>query len=116
MTLHTKTLWVAPLLLALGLSLSAEAAGKKTATLKLHVKPPDTQLILDDKPLGEVGAEKILTVAPGRHLIKLKRKQVSHEEPVMVKAGETKSWAFEFSVDDPKDEVKLEDSPPPTAE
>jgi hypothetical protein len=111
--------WLVPLALSLSLTSVALAAGtakKATGTLKLHVKPPDTKVTVDDKALGEAGDEKVLTLASGRHTIKLVRKGVSHEESVTVKAGETKSWGFEFAADNAKDEVHLEDSPPPAAD
>jgi hypothetical protein len=96
------------LLGALLLAPGAWAAAKK-AQLKLEVKPAGVSVSVDDKPVGQSGKDLQVSVAPGRHTIKLTRRGVSHEETVNVKSGESKTWAFDLG-GGTKDEVKLDDS------
>lgn len=101
------------LALGLGLALPAAAAdkpaGKKTATLKLQIKPADVQIFVDEKPVGSAAKDRVVSLSPGRHIVKLVRKHISHEEQISLKAGDSKTWAFQFGGDDKKeDEVKLD--------
>lgn len=107
--------------LCAGFALPAAAAdkpaGKKNATLKLQIKPADVQISVDGNPVGNASKERVLHLPPGRHIVKLTRKRISHEEQIQLKAGDSKTWAFQFGGDDKKeDEVKLDtpddDAPP----
>jgi hypothetical protein len=99
------------LILALALvPLQLWAAPTKKAILKLDIKPAEVQILVDEKPVGHGGKEHTVSLAPGRHTVKLVRKGMSHEESITLKTGETKSWSFVFGGSDSKDDqIKLED-------
>ena len=53
-----------------------------------------TELIIEVKPAGvEV---KVDGKKAGKHVVRISHKGDSHEEEVAVKAGEKKTWQFEF--------------------
>lgn len=66
-------------------------------SLSIEIKPSGAEVMLDGKKIGKSG-DKPLTrsVTPGKHEVKAVYKGDSHTEEVPVKAGEKKSYSFEF--------------------
>ena len=97
-------------LVALPLGVFAAGAAKK-ATVKLDIKPADVHIYVDDKSVGMGGKPHVVSLAPGRHTVKLVRKGVTHEETLAVKAGENKNWAFDLG-GDKDDQLKIDEPQP----
>lgn len=65
--------------------------------LLIQIKPAGSEVILDGKKIGKSGDKPIVrTVTPGKHEVKAVYKGDSNTEEVPVKAGEKKSYTFEF--------------------
>lgn len=65
--------------------------------LIIDVKPAGVEVKVDGKKAGFSGAKAIvLKVKAGKHVVRISHKGDSHEEEVAVKAGEKKTWQFEF--------------------
>jgi hypothetical protein len=65
--------------------------------LSIDVKPAGSDVMLDGKKIGKSGDKPLTrTVTPGKHEVKAVYKGDSHTEEVPVKAGEKKSYSFEF--------------------
>jgi hypothetical protein len=67
------------------------------AELTIDVKPAGVEVKVDGKKAGTSGAKMIvMKVKAGKHVVRLSHKGDSHEEEVALKAGEKKTWQFEF--------------------
>jgi hypothetical protein len=86
---------------SVGTGAPAKPPPKKTA-LKITVKPAGAVFYIDGKRRGTGAKPYLITVTPGRHLIRIVNNKDEHEEPVDVKAGEQKEWSWEFEDDRPK--------------
>ena len=65
--------------------------------LIIEVKPAGVEVKVDGKKAGTSGAKAIVVkVKAGKHVVRISHKGDSHEEEVAVKAGEKKTWQFEF--------------------
>lgn len=65
--------------------------------LLIQIKPAGSEVLLDGKKIGKSGDKPIVrTVTPGKHEVKAVYKGDSNTEEVPVKAGEKKSYTFEF--------------------
>ncbi len=94
-------------MLSLVLAVALQAA---PAQLTIEVAPPESELFVDGKKKGKAKKPFVLKLAPGRHEIKVVYKGDSHSEEIALKAGEKKTWKWEFEgVEAPK---KKEPEPP----
>ena len=67
------------------------------AELTIDVKPAGVEVKVDGKKAGTSSAKLIvMKVKAGKHVVRLSHKGDSHEEEVALKAGEKKTWQFEF--------------------
>ncbi len=65
--------------------------------LIIEIKPAGSEVLLDGKKIGKSGDKPLTrTVTPGKHEVKAVYKGDSHTEEVPVKAGEKKTYSFEF--------------------
>jgi hypothetical protein len=65
--------------------------------LSIQIKPAGADVLLDGKKIGKSGDKPLVrTVTPGKHEVKAIYKGDSNSEEVPVKAGEKKSYSFEF--------------------
>ena len=60
--------------------------------LIIEVKPAGVEVKVDGKKAGAI----VVKVKAGKHVVRISHKGDSHEEEVAVKAGEKKTWQFEF--------------------
>ena len=66
------------------------------AQLIIDVKPAGVEVKVDGKKAGMSGKVLSVKLKPGKHLVRLSLKGDAHEEEVAVKAGEKKTYQFEF--------------------
>lgn len=66
------------------------------AELTLDVQPDGVEVKVDGKKQGSSGKPIVLKLKAGKHLVRLTHKGDAHEEEVSVKAGEKKTWKWEF--------------------
>src|SRR5256885_10242185 len=65
--------------------------------LSIEIKPSGSEVLLDGKKIGKSGDKPLVrNVTPGKHEVKAVYKGDSNTEEVPVKAGEKKSYSFEF--------------------
>ncbi len=79
--------------LALASSLFLAAA---PGQLTLDVKPDGVLVKVDGKKVGVSGQPLVVKLKAGKHLVRLEFKGDAHEDEVAVKAGEKKTWSWEF--------------------
>jgi len=84
--------------LALAAMVALSGAPKKTQ-LVLEVKPAEAVIYVDGKKKGTAAKTIKLTVTPGKHVIKLTHKGDEHQETVVVKKGEIRTWQWAFEDD-----------------
>jgi hypothetical protein len=81
----------------LTLALAAVIAAAGPATLTLEVKPDASVVKVDGKKVG-TGAKPItLKLAAGKHVIRCELKGDATTDEVVLKAGEKKTWKWEFT-------------------
>src|SRR5450432_437037 len=84
------------LTLALAAFLSAAPA-----QLSIEVKPEDSVVKIDGKKVG-TGAKTItLKLSAGKHTIRIEHKGDAENDELVLKAGEKKTWKWEFTGGDP---------------
>ena len=66
------------------------------AELIIDVKPAGVEVKLDGKKIGMSGKALSMKLKPGKHVVRLSLKGDAHEEEVALKAGEKKTYQFEF--------------------
>jgi hypothetical protein len=66
------------------------------AVLTIDVQPAGVEVMVDGKKAGVSGPPIVLKVKAGTHVVRLTFKGDAHEEEVAVKAGEKKTWKWEF--------------------
>lgn len=81
------------LALALASSLVLSAA---PGQLVIDVKPDGVEVKVDGKKVGTSGQPLTVKLKAGKHIVRLVHKGDAHEEEVTVKAGEKKTWTWEF--------------------
>lgn len=81
-------------------SLYLAATPKAPGQLTIEVKPANCVVMVDGKKKG-TGAKPIVIkgIAPGRHTVRVTHKGDAHEEEVVVKSGEKKTWKWTFEDD-----------------
>ena len=82
------------MLLSLALALSLSAA---PAQLTVDARPEGVEVKVDGKKVGTGGKAIVLPLKAGKHVVRLSFKGDSHEEEVALKAGEKKTYVWEFS-------------------
>jgi hypothetical protein len=81
------------LMLALVSHLTLAAAPTQ---LLIEVSPPGVEIKVDGKKVGTSGKSIALKTKPGKHTVRLSFKGDSHEEEVSLKAGEKKTYQWDF--------------------
>jgi hypothetical protein len=61
-----------------------------------EVEPPEVQIFLDDKKLGDAGKIKFTETKPGKHTVRLVLGKDETETEVSVKKGQTLKFNFSF--------------------
>ncbi|MHB8878202.1 MAG: hypothetical protein ACYC8T_31285 [Myxococcaceae bacterium] len=89
-------------------ALVALSGAPKKTQLKLEVNPDAAVVYVDGKKKGTGAKDITLTLTPGKHLLKVTHKGDEHQEQVVVKKGEVRTWQWAFE-DDRMDRKK----PPP---
>jgi hypothetical protein len=79
------------------LTLALLLAASGPATLTLEVKPEAAVVKVDGKKVGTGAKPAVVKLAAGKHQIRCELKGDAHNDEVMLKAGEKKSWHFEFT-------------------
>ncbi|MFT3711759.1 MAG: PEGA domain-containing protein [Archangium sp.] len=80
----------------LTLVLATHLLAANPTQLTIDVKPEGVEVKLDGKKSGHGGKPITVKVKPGKHVVRLSYKGDSHEEEVSVKAGEKKTYSWEF--------------------
>jgi hypothetical protein len=105
------------LTLALALTLSAAPA-----QLTIEVAPEGCVVLVDGKKRGTGKKPFTVKLKPGKHLVRVEYKGDATSEELRLKAGEKKTWKWEFTgVDVPKKkelpaEPPAEEAAPPAQE
>ncbi len=76
--------------------LSQLVLGASPSVLIIDVKPAGVEVKVDGKKAGISGKVLSIKLKPGKHVVRLSHKGDAHEEEVAVKAGEKKTYQFEF--------------------
>ena len=77
-------------------TLLLHAAPTGPGTLNIEIKPATAELLVDGKKKG-TGAKPIVIKLPaGKHVLRVLNKGDAHEEEIVIKAGEKKTWKWEF--------------------
>ena len=66
------------------------------AVLTIDVKPEGVEIKVDGKKAGTSGKDLVMKLKPGKHVVRLSHKGDAHEEEVSLKAGEKKTYQWEF--------------------
>jgi len=83
------------------LALAAVLAAGGPATLTLEVKPDAAIVKVDGKKVG-TGAKPItVKLSPGKHAIRCELKGDATNDEIVLKAGEKKTWKWEFTGHEP---------------
>jgi hypothetical protein len=80
------------LTLALAMWLSAAPA-----TLSIEVKPEQSVVKVDGKKIGTAKQTLTLKLPAGKHVIRVEYKGDATTDEVVLKAGEKKTWKWEFT-------------------
>jgi hypothetical protein len=67
------------------------------AQLTIEVKPEDSVVKVDGKKVGTGHKNIVLKLSPGKHAIRVEHKGDATNDEVVLKAGEKKSWKWEFT-------------------
>ena len=94
------------MLTALAAALLIHAAPSGPATLTVELKPPTCELLVDGKKKGNGSKALVMKLPAGKHVLRVLFKGDAHEEELVLKAGEKKTWKWEFDV--PPEEEKKE--------
>lgn len=103
-----RTLVTALLLASPALAFAGGKAGKARtprkdggkAMLSIQVEPP-SKVFVDGKERGRSDKLKLLTLAPGAHIVRVVYKRDEHEDQVILKKGETVQYQWKFEDDKP---------------
>lgn len=66
------------------------------AELTIDVKPAGVEVKVDGKKAGVSGKVITMKLKAGRHLVRLSHQGDAHEEELALKAGEKKTYQWEF--------------------
>ena len=66
------------------------------AVLTIDVKPEGVEVKVDGKKAGTSGKSIVMKLKAGKHVVRLSHKGDAHEEEVALKAGEKKTYQWEF--------------------
>ncbi len=72
------------------------SAATGPATLIVELKPPTSELLVDGKKKGNGAKPMTLKLPAGKHVLRVVNKGDAHEEEIVLKAGEKKTWKWEF--------------------
>ena len=75
-------------------------------TLNVELKPASSELLVDGKKRGTGAKPLVLKLPAGKHVLRVVNKGDAHEEEIVIKAGEKKTWKWEF--EGPPEEEKKE--------
>jgi hypothetical protein len=64
--------------------------------LTVELKPPKSELLVDGKKRGTGEKTLVLKLVPGKHTLRVLNKGDAHEEEIVIKSGEKKTWKWEF--------------------
>ncbi len=64
--------------------------------LTIDVKPDGVEVKVDGKKVGTSGKNLVMKLKAGKHVVRLSHKGDAHEEEVSLKAGEKKTYQWEF--------------------
>lgn len=92
------------MLLALASTLLLNAA--PTGTLTVELKPASVELLVDGKKRGTGAKPVVLKLTAGKHVLRVVNKGDAHQEEIVIKAGEKKTWKWEFE-GPPEEETKV---------
>lgn len=84
------------MLIALASALLLHAAPSGPGTLMVELKPATSELLVDGKKRGTGAKTLVLKLPAGKHVLRVLNKGDAHEEEIMIKAGEKKTWKWEF--------------------
>ena len=87
---------MAGMLPALAVALLLHAAPSGPGTLTVELKPRSAELLVDGKKRGTGAKTLVLKMVPGKHLLRVVHKGDAHEEEIVIKPGEKKTWKWEF--------------------
>ena len=90
------------MLTALACALLLNAA---PGTLTVEIKPPTAELLVDGKKKGTGARPIVLKLSPGKHVLRVTNKGDAHEEEIVIKSAEKKTWKWEFELP-PEEELK----------
>ena len=89
------------MLIALASCLLLHAA---PGTLTVELKPATSELLIDGKKKGSGSKPIVLKLPAGKHVIRVTNKGDAHEEEIVIKPAEKKTWKWEFEM--PAEELK----------
>lgn len=84
------------MLTVLAASLLLHAAPSGPGTLNVEIKPATSELLVDGKKKGTGAKPMVLKLPAGKHVLRVVNKGDAHEEEIVIKAGEKKTWKWEF--------------------
>ncbi len=84
------------MLIPLAAALLLHAAPSGPGTWNIEIKPATAELLVDGKKKGTGAKPMVLKLTAGKHVFRVTNKGDAHEEEVVVKAGEKKTWKWEF--------------------
>jgi hypothetical protein len=67
------------------------------ALLTLEVKPEATVIKVDGKKVGTGAKPAVVKLPAGKHSIRCELKGDAHSDEIVLKAGEKKTWKWEFT-------------------
>lgn len=71
--------------------------GAGPAVVTIEVKPPDSEVLVDGAKKGKGDKPIVVKLKAGKHVVRVVHKGDAHEEELEVKAGEKKTWKWEFT-------------------
>ncbi len=84
----------------LTLALAAYLSAGGPAQLTVEVKPDDSVVKVDGKKVGTGAKPFTVKLAAGKHTIRVEHKGDATTEDLVLKAGEKKTWKWEFTGDE----------------
>lgn len=66
------------------------------AVVTVELVPPESVLLVDGKKKGDNTKPLVIKMVPGKHLLRVEHKGDAHEEELVVKSGEKKTWKWQF--------------------
>ena len=98
--------------IALAVAVALSGAPNKKTQLKIEIKPDAAVVYVDGKKRGTGAKPLTLTITPGKHTLKVVHKGDEHQETIVIKKGEVKTWQWAFE----DDRMDRKNAPPPESE